>query len=101
MVAAWIRARRESLKLTHAALATRIGVSPVQVVRWEMKKEVPSPQNLKRLESVLGPVDPKKSAASAAGARARVQGRPESGMRNASALDSEGIPVGYARAPVK
>lgn len=72
-----IKQAREEMKLTQEDLAERLEVSRQAVSKWELGASVPSPENLKLLEEVLGVTFPvpeeavQASAVSGAGPAAR------------------------------
>ena len=53
-IAEIIRQAREGLGLTQEDLAEKLEVSRQAVSKWELGASVPSPENLKLLEEVLG-----------------------------------------------
>lgn len=56
-----IRTAREKLGLTQEDLAEKLEVSRQAVSKWELGASVPSPENLRLLEEVLGVAFPKES----------------------------------------
>lgn len=72
-IAEMIKQARENLDLTQEDLAEKLEVSRQAVSKWELGASVPSPENLKLLEEVLGvtfPV-PEEAAVSEEGAAGR------------------------------